>query len=70
MDTHNAIIYHCVACGAIKHGAIGTKPPQCCGRPMATAAVETIHEGDPPADDAGGAPPKKPPVGKDSKKPR
>jgi len=45
METRNANIYHCLACGHVAHTEIGVAPPVCCGQPMEKACTETIREG-------------------------
>jgi len=61
MKTHNAIIYHCLACGKIVHRDPGLEAPSCCGKAMVKAAAETIVENEDesaqPPDGALGAPP-------------
>ncbi len=42
METHNASIFHCIACGRIWHAELDAVPPQCCGSPMVEACDETI----------------------------
>jgi hypothetical protein len=46
MKTHNAVIYHCLACGSVVHAELEAESPQCCGQTMVKAAAETIREGD------------------------
>jgi hypothetical protein len=46
MKTHNAIIYHCQACGRVAHAELGVAAPQCCGTAMTKACGETIREGE------------------------
>lgn len=51
METHNASIFHCIACGRIWHAELDAVPPQCCGSPMVEACDETIvtdHKADEP----------------------
>jgi hypothetical protein len=48
-ETHNATIYHCVACGRVEHAELESKPPECCGQAMAKAFTETV----PPVDFVG-----------------
>jgi hypothetical protein len=54
MKSHNASIYHCVSCGRIVHAELESRPPQCCGHPMAEV-TETIHDGDAAEWEASGA---------------
>ena len=42
MKTHNLVIYHCLACGAVMHNEPDQDVPQCCERPMIKAATETV----------------------------
>lgn len=70
METHNAIIYHCIACGRVVHAEFEAVPPQCCGHTMAKACAETIHEGDVAGEEAGGHSETAPPVIKGREKPR
>ena len=70
METHNDIIYHCVACGRVVHAEVGTEPPQCCGHTMAKAAVDTIRDGNVAGGAADGPPETVPPVIKGLEQPR
>lgn len=45
MKTHNLVIYHCLACGAVMHAEPDKDLPSCCGRPMVKAAAETVKNG-------------------------
>jgi hypothetical protein len=69
-DTHNASIYHCVACGRVVHAEIEAEPPQCCGQTMAKAFTETVREGDVAGEKAGGQSETAPPASQDPAKPR
>jgi hypothetical protein len=69
MKTHNANIYHCVACGRVMHAELDAEPPQCCGHTMTKACAETI-EGDAAGEKADGDSAAVPPVIKGRKKPR
>ena len=42
MKTHNLLIFHCLACGAIIHCELDQDVPVCCGEPMIKAAAETV----------------------------
>ena len=46
MNTLNAVIYHCHACGRVVHAEPNAEPPQCCDHAMVKSCEETIHEGD------------------------
>ena len=69
METHNAVIYHCHACGRVVHAELEGEPPQCCGRAMVKSCEETIQEGDVEKTIAGPAETTSP-VSEDIKKPR
>ena len=53
METHNACIYHCLACGRVVHAELDAKPPQCCGQTMTKTCSETVPNGDVPEDACG-----------------
>lgn len=72
MKTHNLVIHHCLACGAIMHSEPDQETPQCCGRPMVKAAAETVGTGEGQLPTEPGQPPADahPPVDRISQKPR
>ena len=70
MKTHNASIYHCIACGCIEHVESEVEPPQCCGQMMSKACAETVREGDAAGEKAGGHSETASTVINPSKKPR
>jgi len=68
MTTHNLIIYHCLACGAVMHCEPERDIPQCCGRPMIKAAAETVGNSNGGREVA--RPPVQPPAERAERKPR
>jgi hypothetical protein len=44
MKTHNAPIYHCIACGRVEHTEAAAEAPKCCGSTMAKAATDTVRD--------------------------
>jgi len=70
METHNASIYHCVACGRVVHADFEGEPPQCCGHTMAKAFTETIRESAVAGEKPGGHSETPPPESMGRTKPR
>jgi hypothetical protein len=56
MKTHNLVIYHCLACGAVMHCEPDQDVPECCGRSMIKAAAETVGNDEAPSAGESGAP--------------